>query len=84
MIPIKIGRNTRCFCGSGKKYKVCCLPKKLEIEKDIRNGAQYVKGNGLFGLVKIANAPGETSLQQTQNYEVEYGAASITDPKVSS
>jgi uncharacterized protein YecA (UPF0149 family) len=22
---IKIGRNDPCFCGSGKKYKKCCL-----------------------------------------------------------
>lgn len=24
----KIGRNEPCFCGSGKKYKNCCLPQK--------------------------------------------------------
>ncbi len=23
--PIKIGRNEPCLCGSGKKYKRCCL-----------------------------------------------------------
>jgi len=23
----KLGRNQPCHCGSGKKYKVCCLPK---------------------------------------------------------
>ncbi|MGL5525072.1 MAG: SEC-C metal-binding domain-containing protein [Aeromonas veronii] len=23
--PIKIGRNEPCPCGSGKKYKLCCL-----------------------------------------------------------
>jgi uncharacterized protein YecA (UPF0149 family) len=23
----KIGRNSRCPCGSGLKYKKCCLPK---------------------------------------------------------
>jgi len=23
--PRKIGRNARCPCGSGKKYKKCCL-----------------------------------------------------------
>lgn len=21
----KVGRNKKCFCGSGKKYKKCCL-----------------------------------------------------------
>ncbi|MGY3854340.1 SEC-C metal-binding domain-containing protein [Aeromonas veronii] len=25
MAPIKIGRNEPCPCGSGKKYKPCCL-----------------------------------------------------------
>ena len=24
---VKVGRNTACPCGSGKKYKKCCLPK---------------------------------------------------------
>jgi len=24
-IPVKIGRNDPCYCGSGKKYKKCCL-----------------------------------------------------------
>ena len=24
----KIGRNAPCFCGSGKKYKKCCLDKE--------------------------------------------------------
>lgn len=27
---MKIGRNTPCLCGSGKKYKHCCLNKNLE------------------------------------------------------
>jgi hypothetical protein len=26
----KLGRNDPCSCGSGKKYKRCCLPKLLE------------------------------------------------------
>lgn len=25
--PKKIGRNDLCLCGSGKKYKMCCMPK---------------------------------------------------------
>jgi uncharacterized protein YecA (UPF0149 family) len=23
--PIEVGRNDKCPCGSGKKYKQCCL-----------------------------------------------------------
>lgn len=29
----KIGRNDPCPCGSGKKYKACCLSKKTEKKK---------------------------------------------------
>ncbi|HEH9414987.1 TPA: SEC-C domain-containing protein [Aeromonas salmonicida] len=25
VVPIKIGRNEPCPCGSGNKYKQCCL-----------------------------------------------------------
>ena len=25
MLKIKVGRNDKCICGSGKKYKACCL-----------------------------------------------------------
>ncbi len=28
---VKIGRNTLCPCGSGKKYKNCCRNKKIEV-----------------------------------------------------
>ena len=27
----KVGRNERCPCGSGKKYKACCALKKGEL-----------------------------------------------------
>lgn len=30
----KIGRNAPCYCGSGKKYKKCCLHKEQEILRD--------------------------------------------------
>ena len=28
-IGIKVGRNEPCICGSGKKFKKCCLNKEL-------------------------------------------------------
>ncbi len=31
----KIGRNDKCVCGSGKKYKYCCMRKYQEVEKII-------------------------------------------------
>lgn len=32
MVSSKIGRNDPCFCGSGKKYKKCCLAQESEGE----------------------------------------------------
>ena len=31
----KVGRNSRCICGSGKKYKQCCMGKYEEVKKII-------------------------------------------------
>ena len=36
----KIGRNDPCPCGSGKKYKKCCLG-KLPLEKITKNGLRH-------------------------------------------
>lgn len=33
----KIGRNDPCFCGSGKKYKQCCLQKTAPSFKASKN-----------------------------------------------
>lgn len=30
---IQVGRNDPCFCGSGKKFKKCCINKKLSHDK---------------------------------------------------
>jgi hypothetical protein len=32
----KIGRNDPCQCGSGKKYKKCCMTKDKEPKKDVQ------------------------------------------------
>jgi hypothetical protein len=37
----KIGRNVPCHCGSGKKYKKCCLPKDEEIRQIEQQNLQY-------------------------------------------
>ena len=35
----KVGRNDRCHCGSGKKYKQCCLAKDEAAERALREKA---------------------------------------------
>ena len=39
----KIGRNDPCHCGSGKKYKQCCMKKDKQKEKDVRDAKEAVR-----------------------------------------
>jgi hypothetical protein len=41
----KIGRNDLCPCGSGKKYKHCCLLRKEQTRDRLLNEARYKKEN---------------------------------------
>lgn len=34
----KIGRNEKCFCGSNKKFKNCCLEKAAGIYIEVAKG----------------------------------------------
>jgi len=42
----KIGRNDPCPCGSGKKYKKCCLPK--DEEKELREDEAELRSQSLL------------------------------------
>jgi len=35
-MPASLGRNDPCHCGSGKKYKQCCLDKDKAAEREAR------------------------------------------------
>jgi hypothetical protein len=35
----KLGRNDACHCGSGRKYKACCLAKDEAAEREARSKA---------------------------------------------
>jgi SEC-C motif len=37
----KLGRNDPCPCGSGKKYKMCCLPKGITFIKNMPNKKSF-------------------------------------------
>jgi hypothetical protein len=41
----KIGRNDPCICGSGKKFKVCCL-EKLAADERLRRDRDRTRGKG--------------------------------------
>ena len=46
-MSIKIGRNAPCPCGSGKKYKVCCMhkPQPDEPEKKVTPQFRFMPGS---------------------------------------
>lgn len=48
----KLGRNDLCGCGSGLKYKKCCLPKGLSYIKDSLNNTSEVYNGSLKQLFK--------------------------------
>lgn len=57
------GRNDPCPCGSGKKYKKCCMNKKRDAES-------FILGlNNLYALVKTINTQLITKSNQS-NYSV--------------
>jgi hypothetical protein len=56
---MKIGRNDPCHCGSGKKYKNCCMPKELDINSN--KGCLY---SNIF-------YPGYIALPEDETYFVE-------------
>jgi hypothetical protein len=47
------GRNAPCPCGSGRKYKTCCLQKDLKREADILDG----QGDGELGSESLYARP---------------------------
>ncbi|OYT13445.1 MAG: hypothetical protein B6I19_05090 [Bacteroidetes bacterium 4572_114] len=46
----KIRRNDPCHCGSGKKYKKCCLTKDAAMEDDSAR-QEYVKPGEVPGYI---------------------------------
>ena len=62
------GRNDSCPCGSGKKYKKCCMNKKRDAES-------FILGlNNLYALVKTINTQLITKSNQSN-----YSVAEFTD-----
>ena len=39
------GRNDKCSCGSDKKYKKCCLKKKLKMERSQIEARRFIEEN---------------------------------------
>lgn len=57
----KIGRNDPCLCGSGKKYKACCLPKgQIPLREIHRLGGSFTpaeRASAIEKLLRFASMP---------------------------
>jgi len=63
----KVGRNDTCPCGSGKKYKLCCMQKS-------QNGAveQKINATGIIESYTRMTAGFERELDERTDDEVAY------------
>jgi len=61
---MKTGRNDICPCGSGKKYKKCCLIKdeKAVVEQQVKAHAEFEE------WFKADIVAGQKALQDTSDY----------------
>jgi tetratricopeptide (TPR) repeat protein len=57
---LKVGRNDPCPCGSGKKYKKCCMPKDEEQKSETQSDESM-----------DITAPSDNQKQQPQSDETE-------------
>ncbi len=68
-----IARNAPCSCGSGKKYKLCCL----NIEAD--NAAQRAAENAILARRRLAEADDVDDLDALSNSVVDFINAKLFD-----
>lgn len=68
-----IARNAPCSCGSGKKYKLCCL--NIEAEK----AAQRAAENAILAKRRLAEAADVDELDALSNSVVDFINAKLFD-----
>lgn len=54
----KVGRNAPCPCGSGEKFKRCCLGKKIEPSAPGARGAGGSLSRARLALAALASGSG--------------------------
>lgn len=58
----KIGRNDPCPCGSGKKYKFCCMNKTKELIDEIETSEERRRWLERYPAVGDERKPGERNI----------------------
>lgn len=66
---VKIGRNDPCPCGSGKKYKQCCLNKKQPAEEGIESKQEQEKWLGTYPTMDGERVEGRVYLEDLYSSE---------------
>jgi len=74
-------RNEKCYCGSGKKYKNCCLQKDLFTSRSVEatRPVGIVKKDKIDDYIKKVNK-GLPKYQQEANKEWAKGMKAILSP----
>lgn len=86
-MTIKISRNDKCPCGSGLKYKKCCLNKEMEEKKtinDLEKIFKYTKivnedGSGFYRIFWDDNVEKVNPVEYYKNYELNKRIISYRD-----
>ncbi len=72
----KIGRNDPCHCGSGKKYKKCCLAKD---EQEIANSVPNSRIQKEYGGFSVRKTPEELAFERDYFNEEEFEEDEVDD-----
>lgn len=84
---MKIGRNDKCPCGSGLKYKKCCLIKEVE-EKQLTNEMEMISkttkitdgnGNGFYRIFWDDKVEKVNPVEYYKNFELKRRAIVYQD-----
>ena len=70
-MPAKVGRNDPCPCGSGKKYKKCCMHNSPQEESRPRLSPRFRFESGSYGGVG-SFVPSIACLEQTAPNKWDY------------
>jgi hypothetical protein len=62
----RVGRNDPCPCGSGKKYKKCCLGSR---DADHQEGATWIDEEGMHVMGKGMRPSKEELERMTKEYQ---------------
>lgn len=74
----KVGRNDKCPCGSGKKYKKCCLPKHSRSSVDARKAVRVIADLTTFQMVRLAKSESKLASEHSETV-VRRAIAEVVD-----